>query len=323
MRAPSLFLVVAVLLAGSGCTEPVPIPDLAVAGPSADFEMGSRLMTSSKKMEVRLTIPGKGTVRIPKFNGTFFYRESEPQATTGTLLFRPDQFEDLEGSLAAELVQAFEFDEHPFFAFQSRSASTTPDGIDLEGRLIVKDRQADVTLRLRSPGPVAVDAEGDRWVEIGAELQADAHALGLGALGDVLLFDFDLFLRGYTVTSVEKTGVDVAALNRSPPELPSGADALSDAAWYLMLNDRFPEAIEVFDRSIAKDPSNVNTYLRRGDAYLFDGQYGKAMGTYRAMAEFLPVHPHIMELAKVLDQEYLTPATLHDANQRWVVRQSR
>ena len=47
------------------------IPNPDVSGPAPEFDMGSRLMTSGKRMEVWLTIPGKGKVKVPKFNGTF------------------------------------------------------------------------------------------------------------------------------------------------------------------------------------------------------------------------------------------------------------
>ena len=80
--AAGLALTLLVELACACQAQAVSIPDLEVAGPVAGFEMGSRLMTSAKSMEVTLSVPGKGTVRLPKFNGTFFYRHSRPEATS-------------------------------------------------------------------------------------------------------------------------------------------------------------------------------------------------------------------------------------------------
>lgn len=300
---------------------PVPIPDMEVAGPSDAFDMGSRLMTSPSRMTVRVTIPGKGTVKLPKFNGTFFYRHDQPQATTATLLLRPDEIEDVEGSVAEQLGKALDFEHHPFFAFQSRSASVTEQGIALAGTLIVKLQQADATLILESPGEVAVNDAGERFVEIHGGMTVKAAALGLGAIGDVLDFDFDFFLMNYTAASPKAKGVDTATLDNSPPRLPTDAEGLSNAGWYLILTGRYAEAIAAFDRSIELDPRNVNTYLRRGDAYLFNGDYGKAMGTYKAMTTYIPVHPHIMELTKVLDREYLTPAMLQEGSEKWLAKQ--
>ena len=67
----------------------------------------------------------------------------------------------------------------------------------------------------------------------------------------------------------------------------------------------------------------ANAYLRRGDAYVFNGQYGLAVGTYRLMWDYMPVHPHLIELRKVLDGEYLTPATLSASNKQWQQAQAR
>lgn len=320
-HARALAAVFLLALLPVGCAEPEPIPDLEVTGPPDGFEMGSRLMTSPSKMEVRLTVPGQGTVKVPRFNGTFFYRQEAPESTSATLLFRPDQFEDVDGTLSQTLIDALDFDHHPFFAFQSHTAEVSGDGVELKGKLIVKERETDATLRLQSPGEVAVNEEGGRWIRIKADMDVSTVALDLESLGDRLRFDIDLFLKGYTARSAEKTGIDPAALDKSPPSLPGKAEELSDAGWYLILTGRYPEAIAAFDRSLEKDPSIVNTYLRRGDAYLFDGQYGKALGTYRAMSEYMPVHPHMMELSKILDREYLTPESLQAANREWLARQ--
>ena len=299
-----------------------PIPDVDVAGPADHFNMGSRLMTSGKRMTVRLTIPEQGTVRVPKFNGTFFYSPHNPEATTGTLLFRTDMFEKVKGKLAGLLTKELDFKTHPFFAFQSHSASKSNDDIDLKGKLIVKDRETEAVLRLVNPGSVAESRDGERWVKIQGEMSVDATALGLESLGSRLEFDLDLFLFNYTTASAKATGINSRALDREPPTLPKAADALSNSGWYLMLTQRYKEAIEAFDMSLDKDPNVVNVYLRRGDAYVFDGQYGKAVGTYRTVGDFfMPVHPHILELNKVLSGAYLTPDSLNAANQKWTTLQ--
>ena len=57
--------------------------------------------------------------------------------------------------------------------------------------------------------------------------------------------------------------------------------------------------------------------MRRGDAYAFNRQYGKAVGTYRLMWDIMPVHPHLIELRKVLAGEYLTPQSLQASNNQW------
>ena len=49
--------------------------------------------------------------------------------------------ENVEGRMAKELTKALDPGQHPFFAFQSRSAVATADGVDLKGKLIVKDRE--------------------------------------------------------------------------------------------------------------------------------------------------------------------------------------
>lgn len=311
-------LLLALGLSALGCASPVPIPDLDVAGPPASFDMGSRLMTSASRTKVRVSSPAKGSADLPKVNGTFFYRHDRPEATTGTLLFRTDQVEAVEGSLAPELQDALDFKQHPFFAFQSHSASLSEDGIDLEGKLIVGSRETNTALRLIDPGRVAVGDDTKKWIRIAAQMQVDPSTLGLGSLGSHLELTFDLFLVGYTADSAKATGIDTEALGASPPMLPAGAEALSNAGWHLILTGRYNEAITAFDASIELDPSNVGTYLRRGDAYLFAGHYGKAMGTYTTMTQYNPVMSHIFELTKILDRQYLTPETLQAANAKWL-----
>ena len=316
-------LAVSLSLVSMGALAQAPaIPDLNVSGPNADFEMNSRLMTSGKRMEVWLTIPGKGKVKMPKFNGTFFYRDSNPQATSATLMFRSNEFVNVEGKMAKELTRALDFKNNPFFAFQSRSAAETATGVELRGKLIVKDRETDVTLQMKSPGEVAVDpAKNERWIAFEADMEVDASAVGLETLGEVLRFEFKMFLFNYTMESAIGTGIKTAALDRDPPRFPRDAESLSNAGWYLMYRKRFTEAIEAFDKSIELNPTYVSAYLRRGDAFAFNRQYGKAVGTYRLMWDIMPVHPHLIELRKVLAGEYLTPASLSDSNKRWQLTQ--
>lgn len=312
----SVLAVILGLASAGARAQGMPIPDLDVAGPAPEFEMDSRLMTSGKRMEVWLSIPKKGKAQLGNFNGTFFYRASKPEATTATLMFRADQFNDVEGSIAKELIEALDFDRHPFFAFQSRSASKTRKGVDLKGKLIVKDRESTATLQLKSPGKVAINDKAERWIAMKAVMEVSTADLGLDSLGKSIRFDFDVFLFNFTIDSVKQTGIDPAALDEDPPSLPSDADALSNAGWYLIYTKRFDEAIKAFDKSIEAKGA-ISAYLRRGDAYVFDGQYGKAMGTYKAMAQYMPTHPHLLELRKVLDGEYLTPSTLSVFSRMW------
>ena len=74
-----------------------------------------------------------------------------------------------------------------------------------------------------------MNADGDRWIEIEAEMNVAAAELGLGSLGERLAFALDLYLKGYTPRSAEKTGINAADLDKNPPELPGGAQQLSDA----------------------------------------------------------------------------------------------
>ena len=70
------------IVSAVACAQPMPIPDLEVAGPADGFDMASRLMTSKKRGTVKLTVPGQGSVRLPQFNGTFFYSPANPAATS-------------------------------------------------------------------------------------------------------------------------------------------------------------------------------------------------------------------------------------------------
>ncbi len=309
-----------IALPALGTAQPT-IKDIPVAGPSANFEMSSRLMTSGKRMKVAVGVPGAGKAAMAKFNGTFFYRHDQPEATSATLLLRTDGLEDLEGSVAKKLSDAFDFEHHPFIAFQSESASKSPGGVALKGTLIVKSRSTSATLHLVAPGKVEVNGKNESYLQAKGKMKVDTSELGLDSLGTTLEFDLDLFLFNYTTASAVATGISTSSLDRSPPALPKKADELSNAGWYLMLTHRYPEAIAAFDRSIEANPGGISAYFRRGDAYLFNGDYGKAMGTYQALSVMMPLQPHILELSKVLDNRRLTPASLQQLSKQWQARQ--
>ena len=106
---PALALLSGFLLMLSAAESPAQaqapvVQDVEVSGPAEGFEMSARLMTSSKRMKVRLTVPGAGRVAVPKFNGTFFYRHTRPEATSATLMFHTERFENEEGKLARPLA---------------------------------------------------------------------------------------------------------------------------------------------------------------------------------------------------------------------------
>ncbi len=308
---------VSLLALSTACAGQLQIEDMSVQGPPANFDMSSRLMTSGKRMKVSVEVPGVGRAALPHFNGTFFYRHDRPDATSATLLLRTDGLADVEGALAQELSDALDFDQHPFLSFQSASAQVTPDGLALHGTLIAKTEATQATLLIAGAGKVALNDKNESFLEAKGTIRVATTDLGLGHLGERLDIHLELFLFNYTRASAVATGIDPAALDRSPPVLPRDAEALSNAGWYLMLEQRYPEAIEAFDRSIEASPQNVSAYFRRGDAYVFNGDYGKAMGTYTALRAFMPLQPHILELSKVLDDQRLTPESLQAAGERW------
>ncbi|ANM29382.1 hypothetical protein ABI59_06965 [Acidobacteria bacterium Mor1] len=317
-----LLSAIALTLPAAVAQAPV-VQDVKVSGPAEGFEMGSRLMTSGKRMKVWLTVPGAGKVAVPKFNGTFFYRHTRPEATSATLMFHTERFENDEGKLAKPLAKALDFRSHPFFAFQSHRSRVEGKDVALEGKLIVKDRETEAVLHLRAPGEVAVNSKDERWLQVQADMEVAAAAVGLEEFGQTLQFELDLFLFNYTQESARKTGVNVSALEHSPPRLPSDPEGLSNAGWYLMYERRFDDAIAAFDKAIAKNPRFVSAYMRRGDAYAFNEQYGMAVGTYRLMWDIMPTHPHLIELRKVLAGEYLTAASLDKSNKQWLATQKR
>ena len=55
-------------------------------------------------------------------------------------------------------------------------------------------------------------------------MEVDASAVGLEALGDTVRFDFEMFLFNYTIESAEATGINPAALDRTPPRLPRDSE---------------------------------------------------------------------------------------------------
>jgi hypothetical protein len=87
-------------------------------------------------------------------------------------------------------------------------------------------------------------------------------------------------------------------------------------AWYLMLAGHAERALEVFAMSLETGPE-VNTYMRMADGHIFAGNYGMAVGIYRALEDYNLGHAHSLELIKVLGGEPLDVAELARIQAAW------
>ena len=299
---------------------PLDITSIEVAGPPEGWEMSSRVMNRQSASSATLG-PGRGTGSTASFeqiSASMYYAPASDLPITATVTLRTDRLSSEDEALQGDLQAWLEPARHPAMIFQTTASHQRGSLMEAEGNLLLRDRRYPATSVWEVTTPVSVDESGRRAGELRVTVHASVPEAPFpeGKLELVL----DLPVSGFTDAFVEGVlsdrGIDVADVVGADPEYPEDASALSDVAWYLMLAGHHARALEVFQMSIDRSPE-VNTYMRMADGHIFAGNYGMAVGTYRALEQYNLGHAHSLELIKVLSGQPLRADELAAIHAAW------
>jgi tetratricopeptide (TPR) repeat protein len=81
-------------------------------------------------------------------------------------------------------------------------------------------------------------------------------------------------------------------LQQAAKASPKSADAWIRLGDALMDSQRFSEAIEAYDKSLALDPKNINVLVDQGTCYRGVGKFEKALEQYRKALKINPSFPN-------------------------------
>ena len=104
--------------------------------------------------------------------------------------------------------------------------------------------------------------------------------------------------------------MEIERLQQAAKSAPKSAEAWTSLGDMLMDSQRFGEAIDAYDKSLALNPKNVNVLVDQGTCYRGVGKFDKAVEQYRKAIKIDPTFPNAhRNLAVVLAND------LHDTKQ--------
>ncbi len=299
---------------------PLAIESVDVPGPPAGWQMASRMMNRQSASAASIGAAGGAgaTGEFESISASMYFNPGGELPLTGTIALRTDSLTSSDGDLEGRLEAWLDPGTYPAFIFQTTGSATVDGVVQATGNLLLRDQIYPATSRWEVTSPVAINDEGRRVGELRATVTATVAGAPFpdGQLEVVVTMPSV----GYTATFVEGVlsgkGIEVASITGDNPSYPSSANDLSDVAWYLMLAGHYDRALEVFEMSIDQS-AQVNTYMRMADGHIFAGNYGMAVGTYRALEDYNLGHPHSLELIKILGGRPLSTEELAAINTAW------
>ena len=113
----------------------------------------------------------------------------------------------------------------------------------------------------------------------------------------------------YTPPSMP-TPMEIERMQQAAKAAPKNAEAWTSLGDMLMDSQRFGEAIDAYEKSLALNPKNVNVLVDQGTCYRGVGKFDKAVEQYRKAIKIDPTFPNAhRNLAVVLAND------LHDTKQ--------
>ena len=79
--------------------------------------------------------------------------------------------------------------------------------------------------------------------------------------------------------------------------------ALNSLGYYLLRNGQIDDAIAIFEFNAGEYPGSANTYDSLGEAYLANGNMGKAQENYRKSLELDPANENAVNMLKTIQKE--------------------
>jgi hypothetical protein len=301
--------------------EPIDIQPVSVAGPPAHWDMSTRLMNRQSASTATLSGAGNGSANFAAISASMYYNDAVEEPFTGTVVMRAESLSSEDPEYQETLVAWLQPAEYPAVIFQSTESALGDDGFTVSGNLFLGGQMVVAQSRWRAIQPVILGEDLRKSAELSAVISATVPGAPLP--GGEVRIELNLPVVGYTAGFVaamlESNGTDVAALTGANPSYPDAGPDLSNIAWYLMLAGHTGQALDVYEMSLEKSRV-LNTYLRMSDGYVFDGQYGMAVGAYTALEPYNVGQPHGLELTKTLGGPPLDLAKVAEINRALVAR---
>ena len=277
---------------------------------------------------------------IKSYQATIFYDPNDIMKSSATIRIASPGFTTSHDKRDTEL-QGKHFlnsKEFPSIWFQGFEAKPTKDGFDLNGTMNIKNINKPVTIHLKKP---ILKSKAMRNLDImivnghfsisrkDFKLGATGPMAGNPMLGDKIDVEFSFLCFRYTVdyikaAYVEKVGnIDHAVgliynevkkngansglnllnklLRNSNYKSDNWLSNLANIGWLLMVDGLGKEALPFYHFALEKNPNHLVSNLRLGDAYVFAGEYDKALVHYKkersldARKKFTHI-PHMIKL---------------------------
>ncbi len=95
----------------------------------------------------------------------------------------------------------------------------------------------------------------------------------------------------YTPPSAPTT-LDIERMQQAAKAAPKSAEAWTNLGDSLMDAQRFPEAIDAYEKALALNPKNLNVLVDQGTCYRGIGKFDKAVEQYRKAIKIDPSFPN-------------------------------
>lgn len=304
-----------------------------------NFNMGQFYPIESSHSYVSFVITYMGYARVrgnfADFSGTFRYDPNNPSSTSVSFSVDVNSIDTnndwRDGDLKSE--GWFHAEQYPSILFQSTSAVAKGTGIEVTGKLTIRDVTKEIKLSLMKPTKIE-DLRGDqqvifsgtytlnrkeynvlgkRWDQVkeGIVALSDEVEIEFSLLGKQILKDnFKNWLRNpdshqHKIHKAYEDGGTKTAIKvfekLMSEDTALNSSALNTAAYMVLLNGQAKDAIKLFEKNLEVFPDNANNYDSMGEAYATAGELKKAKASYQKSLELDPSNLNAKEILRHLD----------------------
>ncbi len=321
---------------------------LSAQSPAIDMGDRFQIFKDASYVTFETSFAGFPVIRgaISAYQANIFFDPDHVDRTSATIRFgaaslstaHPKRDEELHGKA---FLDAANF---PGIWFQSTKATPTSSGLDLVGKLNIKDVTREVILHIDRPNVMRKAMGGRDMLMAKGKLYFKRSDFGLGKgsgyqsiqmLGDEITIEFSLVGMNYTLDYLQALFLGKTDSGQDNPvgviyqetkakgfedgmkklmSLASSADyrqtnwsgVVANLGWILMVDGHGKEAVKFFEFGLQKNPNHTTSLLRLGDAYVIAGDFDKALAHYRKEYS-LPARvrfTHLPEMIKQLSGEF-------------------
>jgi len=316
------------------------LADLTGYGQNKDFKMSNIFPVEASHSYVGFSVEYMGYAKVrgrfANFQGTVFYDENDIKRTSASFSIDVKSIDTDLDWRDKDLKSAnwFDAEKFPKIYFTSKEVKLNNEGFKLIGDVTIKGITKEVVLNMDKPSGVLSDTRGDSQVIFTGEVSINRKDYGvegknwskvkegLTAVGNDINIELSILgkkinkdnLRNWVRNPSRPPGMVYQMVNekgaqetirefdklRSQPDSKLNSGALKIAGYMLIKEERYEEALQLFEANVKAFPEEADVYDSYAGALATTGQFEEAVKYYEIALKKDPENQNAKEILRHL-----------------------